>query len=176
MTVVLGISIGSRTHLASDSYLGDGDYPFSIDRIGDPKIRALRDGAALAFCGESTAVPLYRELFDQALRRTDHAWIRDSFPLVAQKLAAAADVDLPIEDTGFLLALPGRLYQVTSTMVPYLVPRGEATAIGCGRDLALGAFDALPRDWGVQRRMAKAMQVAEHRCPYVSEPFHFVTV
>lgn len=181
MTVLLGLVHEGVAHLISDSYLGDAEHPYVADLIGDPKIRKIGRRTLLGFYGDADTVPLYTELIQTALEgeRHTHTWIRDKFPLVCQKLTKQADVTLPLSDTGFLLAKPGRLYALSDTLTAYTVLENVPVALGCGKDQAQAALHALLRA-GKCKDIAKAMRIAMETtadiCPFVSAPFHYFTL
>lgn len=148
--------------LASDSYLGESGSTVH-DRMGAPKIEYVGGGMWIGLAGDPSM-----------WGRIVHGMI--SFPEGADmRLDLASHMDLPTDKDFGLLAVRGReIWAIDQAMSAYPI-MDPYTAIGIGRDFAMGVMSALvgPMKRNPKKVLKKTMTLTADRVAGVCAPFDY---
>lgn len=181
MTVIVAYSDGQNVYIAGDSFCGDEN---KRDICQTPKVYTVAGKLAVGLSGF-----IRQELIlQQVLQTTNpekitHDWIRFTLPDIFQKALQARgaivekDGQATAGDCAYILGFEGKIYILENDFGVW-ESRNSYTAIGSGREYALGALAALqkelPKD--PELTMTKALAAAAKWCPWVMEPFCIVKV
>ncbi len=171
MTLVIGIEDAKGVVLASDSFIGDDEHRDTLDTPKWFKMGSLWVGYAGSVVGARAAEHLYKPPQATPRERTT-AYL---FRVVQGLYAACREAQLKPDDTSFILAYKGRVYNVAEGGAPIRSASGYA-AIGSGELLALSALAATESIKPVETRARLVMGAASKHCLQVSAPFHIMRV
>ena len=171
MTCIIGLEEDDGVYLAADSSASDGYISFRTDEckvfINSPFIIGYTTSFRYGNLLEHSWTPPHRE---DAM--SDHKYlctsVVDSIRECLTK-GGFAEKDKEVESGGTcLMGYNGRLYMMQNGYsVLRQTPFG---AIGCGREVALGAMYVSSED--VEERLVNALHASAEYCVSVSRPFH----
>jgi ATP-dependent protease HslVU (ClpYQ) peptidase subunit len=178
VTCVAGIAERGAVYLGADSIAIGG---YAMDVRATPKV--FRHGAFLIGCAGSFRVAdVIRYRFEPPpLTRDDlHRYLATAFVDALRDVlkghgVAVVENNAEESPAEILVGVRGRLFTIDDDLHVGESCHGFA-AVGCGRDLALGALYALGSRGTPRRRLTTALTAAESFSAGVRSPFTFATI
>jgi ATP-dependent protease HslVU (ClpYQ) peptidase subunit len=178
MTCVVGIAERGAVYLGGDSIAVGG---YTMDTRATPKV--FRHGPFVIGCAGSlraSDVLRYRFAPNAPPKKFDlHRYMATDFVDAVREVLKAHGV-MVVENgaeatpTEFIVGLRGRLFTLDDDLQVGESTHGFA-AVGCGRDLALGALYAMPTG-DPRARLTTALRAAQAFSAGVRAPFRFATL
>jgi ATP-dependent protease HslVU (ClpYQ) peptidase subunit len=182
MTCIVAIERNGKAYLGSDSFMGDG---YLRDRTDKPKFFIKGERFAIAFAGSFRGAQLIEHKLKVRKRKTnenEEAYLVNEVVTKLQKLFAAGGINITTEgqadsiDTDFIVCLNGKIFEIQSDY-SVIKSKNKFTAIGAGRDFALGALKALDHNTSEAEVLLKrSLEVACELSPQVCAPLHQIVV
>ncbi len=178
MTCVVGLVERGRVWMGADSVSGDtGQWIVNTERT--PKV-FLRDGLLIGFTSSWRMGQLLRWKLQIPQHPADldaHEWLATAFVDAVRECLKAggyAKKENEVEQGGtFLVGYRGRLFEILGDYQA-AEPAELYTAVGCGRQFALGSLHSTVGHTPV-RRVDTALKSAEYFSAYVRGPFQILS-
>ena len=179
MTCIIGFSDGGHVHMMGDSGGFDPNF-FSKTVRKDEKVFVIDNGRFLVgFAGSFRLGQILRYQFSPPAQPEGMGdmqylvsyFIEELRLLLRDRGYSKISENQESLDYGtFMIGFHGKLYTIDPDF-HVGISMDSVDAIGCGALFVLSAWDAADNIKNVKKRMLKSLQVTEHRCTMICEPF-----